>query len=63
VHPVVPPAYYAHLAAFRARYYIEGDGSDTGSSGGGRGTTEGTAVESRALPSIKDNVKDVMFYC
>lgn len=55
----MPPAYYAHLAAFRARYYIEGDGSDTGSSGGGRGTT----VESRALPLIKDNVKDVMFYC
>ncbi|KAL3752385.1 hypothetical protein ACJRO7_013094 [Eucalyptus globulus] len=60
---IVPPAYYAHLAAFRARYYIEGDGSDTGSSGGGRGTKEGTAVEIRALPSIKDNVKDVMFYC
>ncbi|KAI6685242.1 hypothetical protein NL676_031155 [Syzygium grande] len=56
---IVPPAYYAHLAAFRARYYIDGDGSDTGSSGGGRGT----AVEIRALPSIKDNVKDVMFYC
>ncbi|XP_048136222.1 protein argonaute 5 isoform X1 [Rhodamnia argentea] len=61
---IVPPAYYAHLAAFRARYYVEGDGSDTGSSsGGGRGTREGTAVEIRALPTIKDNVKDVMFYC
>ncbi|KAF8039529.1 hypothetical protein BT93_B1907 [Corymbia citriodora subsp. variegata] len=60
---IVPPAYYAHLAAFRARYYIEGDESDAGSSGGGRGTTEGTAVAIRVLPSIKDNVKDVMFYC
>jgi len=51
----VPPAYYAHLAAFRARYYIEGETSDAGSSGG--------TAEFRPLPVIKENVKDVMFYC
>ncbi|RVW54413.1 Protein argonaute MEL1 [Vitis vinifera] len=33
---IVPPAYYAHLAAFRARYYIEGDTSDSGSGSGDR---------------------------
>ncbi|TYI64668.1 hypothetical protein E1A91_D09G103700v1 [Gossypium mustelinum] len=49
---IVPPAYYAHLAAFRARYYIEDEMSDSGSTG----------VEVRPLPSIKDNVKEVMFY-
>ncbi|KAK9126541.1 hypothetical protein Scep_015387 [Stephania cephalantha] len=57
---IVPPAYYAHLAAFRARYYIEGDYSDSGS---GTGSSRGRAAEARALPQIKENVKDVMFYC
>lgn len=61
-----PPAYYAHLAAFRARYYIEGiDYSDSGSTsdgGGGRGATRERNREVRPLPTIKDNVKDVMFY-
>lgn len=54
----VPPAYYAHLAAFRARYYIEGDSSDSGSTSSGGGN-----VDIQRLPSIKENVKDVMFYC
>ncbi|PON71213.1 Exonuclease/helicase-like [Trema orientale] len=56
---VVPPAYYAHLAAFRARYYIEGDISDEASSSGG---TRNAPRVVRPLPVIKDNVKDVMFY-
>nr|WGH50461.1 argonaute 5 [Nicotiana benthamiana] len=64
---IVPPAYYAHLAAFRARYYLEGDMSDTGSTsggdgGGGRATREQSAGV-KPLPKIKDNVRDVMFYC
>ncbi|KAI5603005.1 hypothetical protein BDE02_01G190600 [Populus trichocarpa] len=55
---IVPPAYYAHLAAFRARYYIEGETSDSGSTG-----ATGRSVEARSLPVVKENVKDVMFYC
>ncbi|KAG6678975.1 hypothetical protein I3842_14G108200 [Carya illinoinensis] len=55
---IVPPAYYAHLAAFRARYYIEGETSDSGSTNGSE-----SRMEFQALPLIKDNVKDVMFYC
>ena len=55
----VPPAYYAHLVAFRSRYYIEGDSSDVGSSSG----TSDRNVEVRILPAVKENVKDVMFYC
>lgn len=54
----VPPAYYAHLAAFRARYYMEGETSDSGSASGGR-----TANFEVKLPSVKENVKDVMFFC
>ncbi|XP_020973401.1 protein argonaute 5 isoform X2 [Arachis ipaensis] len=55
---IVPPAYYAHLAAFRARYYIEGEMSEGDSAsrgGGGRVMLD--------LPAVKDNVKEVMFYC
>ncbi|XP_066323051.1 protein argonaute 1C-like isoform X2 [Miscanthus floridulus] len=70
---IVPPAYYAHLAAFRARFYMEPETSDSGSvaSGpAGRGPQSashstrgpgGAAV--RPLPALKDNVKRVMFYC
>ncbi|KAL7173807.1 hypothetical protein ACSBR2_033131 [Camellia fascicularis] len=64
---IVPPAYYAHLAAFRARYYIEGETLETGSSsGGGRGAGQATrerSLEVQPLPQVKDNVKAVMFYC
>ncbi|XP_062105193.1 protein argonaute 5-like [Humulus lupulus] len=56
---IVPPAYYAHLAAFRARYYIEGDVSEDASSASGGRAGPRTY---RPLPVIKDNVKDVMFY-
>lgn len=61
----MPPAYYAHLAAFRARYYIEGaDTSDSESTAGrAGGATRERNREVRPLPVIKDNVKDVMFYC
>ncbi|KAJ4746619.1 Argonaute family protein [Rhynchospora pubera] len=72
---IVPPAYYAHLAAFRARFYMEPETSDSGSmaSGtatgrgvppGGSRTTRATGnVAVRPLPALKDNVKRVMFYC
>ncbi|PWA91147.1 PAZ domain-containing protein [Artemisia annua] len=58
---VVPPAYYAHLAAFRARSYMEGDMSDSDSRGA-RNTRDRVA-EVRPLPVIHENVKSVMFYC
>ncbi|KAH9700130.1 protein argonaute 5 [Citrus sinensis] len=61
-HMAVPPAYYAHLAAFRARYYIEDETSAGGSTGGSRSTADRN-LAIRPLPVIKDNVKDVMFYC
>uniref|UniRef100_A0A1J3CP72 Protein argonaute 1 n=1 Tax=Noccaea caerulescens TaxID=107243 RepID=A0A1J3CP72_NOCCA len=72
---IVPPAYYAHLAAFRARFYMEPETSDSGSmasgsmarGGGGMGgrNTRGPNVNAavRPLPALKENVKRVMFYC
>ncbi|PHT30078.1 Protein argonaute 1A [Capsicum baccatum] len=59
---LVPPAYYAHLAAFRARYYIEDD-ADLRSTTDGGGTRGQRATEVRPLPEIHRNVKNVMFYC
>ncbi|KAL8146423.1 hypothetical protein AgCh_004241 [Apium graveolens] len=59
---IVPPAYYAHLTAFRARYYMEGTASDGDSSSEARATREGVAAV-RSVPGTRDNVKDVMFYC
>lgn len=71
----VPPAYYAHLAAFRARFYMEPETSDSGSMtssavtgrGGGAGARStrmpGANAAVRPLPQLRDNVKRVMFYC
>ena len=72
----VPPAYYAHLAAFRARFYMEPETSDSGSmtsgAAAGRGgmgpgartmRAPGANAAVRPLPALKDNVKRVMFYC
>ena len=72
----VPPAYYAHLAAFRARFYMEPETSDSGSmtsgAAAGRGMggagprstrPPGANAAVRPLPALKENVKRVMFYC
>uniref|UniRef100_A0A1D1Z031 Protein argonaute 10 n=2 Tax=Magnoliopsida TaxID=3398 RepID=A0A1D1Z031_9ARAE len=62
---VVPPAYYAHLAAFRARFYVEHEAHEDGSIAGGVGRQASAAGEFgvRPLPALKENVKKVMFYC
>ncbi|KAK6161499.1 hypothetical protein DH2020_004880 [Rehmannia glutinosa] len=62
----IPPAYYAHLAAFRARFYMEPDVSENGCGGGqgGKGArVTGESCGVRPLPALKENVKRVMFYC
>ncbi|XP_076888490.1 protein argonaute MEL1-like [Bidens hawaiensis] len=59
---IVPPAYYAHLAAFRARSYMEGAELSDSDSRGGRATRDRVA-EVRPLPVIHESVKSVMFYC
>uniref|UniRef100_A0A0E0KHH4 Piwi domain-containing protein n=1 Tax=Oryza punctata TaxID=4537 RepID=A0A0E0KHH4_ORYPU len=57
---IVPPAYYAHLGAFRARYYMEDEHSDQGSSSS---VTTRTERSMKLLPEVKENVKRFMFYC
>ncbi|AES65969.2 eukaryotic translation initiation factor 2c [Medicago truncatula] len=56
---VVPPAYYAHLAAYRARCYMEPDHPEIAKLRDAR--SKDRAV--RPLPALKENVKNVMFYC
>lgn len=56
----VPPAYYAHLAAFRARFYMEPEMSENQTSKSSNGTN-GASV--KPLPAVKEKVKRVMFYC
>lgn len=59
---VVPPAYYAHLAAFRARFYMEPEIQESGSAGS-KGSSRTGESGVRPLPALKENVKRVMFYC
>ncbi|PNY14256.1 argonaute protein [Trifolium pratense] len=58
---IVPPAYYAHLLAFRARYYLS-DAADTSDSGSANGGTRNATNVVAALPSIIESVKDNMFF-
>ncbi|XP_019433398.1 PREDICTED: protein argonaute 7 [Lupinus angustifolius] len=59
---LVPPAYYAHLAAYRGRLYLERSES--------LGLFKSTSTISRAappktppLPKLSENIKKLMFYC
>ena len=56
---MVPPAYYAHLAAYRGRMYIVDSG------GGAAATVCRAAAPVRAppLPKVRDSVNKLMFYC
>nr|XP_019709954.1 protein argonaute 7 [Elaeis guineensis] len=57
---LVPPAYYAHLAAYRGRLYL--DRSD--SMPCARTTLSRAApLQTAPLPKLRDNVKKLMFYC
>ncbi|TVU45671.1 hypothetical protein EJB05_05172, partial [Eragrostis curvula] len=59
---IVPPAYYAHLGAFRARYYMEEEISDRDSSVAASRTHDQSVIV-KQLPKIKENVQEFMFYC
>ncbi|GJZ77694.1 protein argonaute 7 [Tanacetum coccineum] len=53
---LVPPCYYAHLAAYRGRLYLD-------RSGGLSGFTRGGPPKTAPLPKVLENVKNLMFYC
>ncbi|KAL2546715.1 Protein argonaute 7 [Forsythia ovata] len=57
---LVPPAYYAHLAAYRGRLYL--DRSDSSVQ---RSSTISRAPPPKAmpLPKLTENIRKLMFYC
>ncbi|AQL03835.1 hypothetical protein ZEAMMB73_Zm00001d046197 [Zea mays] len=59
----VPPAYYAHLAAFRVCHYMDDDLSDQGSSSVASSRMKDGAVPVKQLPKVMESDKQFMFYC
>ncbi|XVE85807.1 hypothetical protein DITRI_Ditri17bG0121100 [Diplodiscus trichospermus] len=59
---LVPPAYYAHLAAYRGRLYLERSESAACMR---NSSTISRAAPPKAtpLPKLSENVKKLMFYC
>ncbi|CAA0828720.1 Protein argonaute 1 [Striga hermonthica] len=56
---VVPPVYYAHLAAYRGRLY-----ADRAEGSGSCGVvSRAVAPEVAPLPRLSDSVRKLMFYC
>nr|XP_009411077.2 PREDICTED: protein argonaute 7 isoform X2 [Musa acuminata subsp. malaccensis] len=57
---LAPPAYYAHLAAYRGRLYLDRSDSTTFT----RSTlSRAGPLQTAPLPKLRDNVKKLMFYC
>ncbi|XP_038705908.1 protein argonaute 7 isoform X2 [Tripterygium wilfordii] len=59
---LVPPAYYAHLAAYRGRLYLERSESMS-SSRDSSTVCRSTPPKATPLPKLRENLKKLMFYC
>ncbi|KAL8157313.1 hypothetical protein AgCh_002130 [Apium graveolens] len=59
---LVPPAYYAHLAAYRGRLYLERFDS-TISNRNSSTISRAAPPKAAPLPNLSENVKNLMFYC
>ncbi|XP_065860504.1 protein argonaute 7 [Euphorbia lathyris] len=59
---LVPPAYYAHLAAYRGRLYLERSES-VASARNGAAISRAGPPKATPLPKLSENVKNLMFYC
>uniref|UniRef100_A0ACD5WX41 Uncharacterized protein n=1 Tax=Avena sativa TaxID=4498 RepID=A0ACD5WX41_AVESA len=57
---LVPPAYYAHLAAYRGKLYLERSDAVPTSR---RTLYRATPLHTTPLPKLIDSVKSLMFYC
>ncbi|KAJ3365839.1 hypothetical protein GGF31_008433 [Allomyces arbusculus] len=58
---VAPPAYYAHLACFRARHHATG-GIDASETASVYSTGSGGAGEPAAIPMVSTKLKDSMYF-
>jgi eukaryotic translation initiation factor 2C len=65
---LVPPAYYADLAAFRASLYLHSSGSVSGSETGSQSGFPGSGMSAGsarvvALPDVMEIPNKGMFFC
>ncbi|KAG8383067.1 hypothetical protein BUALT_Bualt05G0146100 [Buddleja alternifolia] len=58
---LVPPVYYAHLAAYRGRLYL--DRSDSSSSATSSRVSRASPPKAMPLPKLSENIRKLMFYC
>ncbi|KAH0732925.1 hypothetical protein KY290_000591 [Solanum tuberosum] len=58
---LVPPAYYAHLAAYRGRLYLER--SDLSTLTRSSNISRAAPPKTTPLPKLTENIKKLMFYC
>lgn len=59
---LVPPAYYAHLAAYRGRLYLDRS-EPTGYMRSASTFSRAAPPKATPLPKLSENVKNLMFYC
>ena len=60
---LVPPAYYADLAATRARWYMPESSSPSVSAAGSRVGRSGGEGMAEVLPEVKQLVREGMYFC
>ncbi|KAI9085445.1 hypothetical protein K1719_032606 [Acacia pycnantha] len=60
---LVPPAYYAHLAAYRGRLYLDRSDFSSGLSKGISSLSRAAPPKTTPLPKLSENIKKLMFYC
>ncbi|KAF7809084.1 protein argonaute 7 [Senna tora] len=61
---LVPPVYYAHLAAYRGRLYLERSSEPSGLYRRSTSTLSRAAPpKTEPLPKLSENIKKLMFYC
>ncbi|KAI3452872.1 hypothetical protein Pfo_009535 [Paulownia fortunei] len=58
---LVPPAYYAHLAAYRGRLYLER--SDSSAFTTSSTISRASPPKPMPLPKLSENIRKLMFYC
>lgn len=57
---LVPPAYYAHLAAYRGRLYLERSDSSASTASS---ISRSSPPQAIPLPKLSENIRKLMFYC
>ncbi|XP_054824618.1 protein argonaute 7-like isoform X1 [Prosopis cineraria] len=60
---LVPPAYYAHLAAYRGRLYLDRSDYSSTLSKGISSLSRPAPPKTAPLPKLNENIKKLMFYC